>query len=264
MDIMIRTCAKGQVPALELWQPEKKRSPMVVAQHGYLGRKEFILPQAYLFASMGFFVLVPDAWRHGERALGTPLARPGRSAAGKDEPGLYPDLIDCALETALGMDELIALYDGDERADSGRAGLVGYSMGGMVCFSYLTLAHERVKALCPVIGSPDWASIVQAPDAAAHLGAMGVHAREELDALLARARRRSPSAITRVDPLPMLVQNGEADPLMEVAPIRDYLEAIRPRYRDPQALELRLYPGQGHCDTIEMNQRVAQWFTRYL
>ena len=267
MELMIRSAVHNGIPVLELWQPQLQSAPVVIAQHGYLGRKEFILPQAYNLASQGFFTIVPDAFRHGDRALGTPYALPAHPShplGGRDEPGLFPDLIDAAVQTALGIDGLLSAYDDDERADTARAGLTGFSMGGMVCFYYLTLPQKRIKALCPVIGSPDWYSILQTPPVKAQYAAIGVTTPEAVESLVARTLAVAPSSVTRVDPLPMLVQNGGIDELIPAQPVRDYMERIRPCYADAEQLQIDIVPGLGHSDTLEINLRLAVWFHKYL
>lgn len=269
MDILIRSGVRAGVPVLELWQPALQGRPLVVVQHGYTGRKEFMLPQAYNLAAHGFFTVVPDAWQHGERAPGTALYTPAPHTLAPEGYGhgpsaVGPDLFACVANSALSMDDLLAAYDGDARADADRAGLAGYSMGGMICFYYLTLPQRRVKALCPVIGTPDWASILDMPDTRALCQSMGMVPEGGWDALTAFARRHSPSNVRDIRPLPMLVQNGGADPLIPPQPMLEYIEAIRPLYADPAQLEAHVYPGQGHADTVDMNMKIVAWFRRYL
>ena len=247
MDIMIRTTARGGVPLLELWRQDLPgRRPLVLAQHGYLGRKEFILPQAYLLAASGFFTVVPDACRHGDR-----------------DAVAAPDLFASARCSAQSINALLATYAGDERTDPENAGFVGYSMGGMIGFYYLTLPDVRFKAVCPVIASPDWEAIAMAPETKTLFSQAGLGTDQDFARQTASARMDNP-AKKPITPVPLLIQAGADDPLIPADSIIRYVKQLRPLYRDESALDVHIYPGQGHADTIWMNQRIVAFLTRYL
>jgi pimeloyl-ACP methyl ester carboxylesterase len=247
MDIMIRTATRNNVPLLEMWRQDiPGKRPLVLAQHGYLGRKEFLLPQAYLLAASGFFTVVPDACSHGDR-----------------DATAAPDLFASARCSARDINALLDTYAGDERADLDNAGFVGYSMGGMIGFYYLTLPDVRFKAVCPVIASPDWEAIALSPETRMLFHQAGLGTEADFTRQVVSARQDNPvrKAIT---PVPLLIQAGADDPLIPAGSITRYADQIRPLYQDGAALEVHIYPGQGHADTIWMNQRIVAFLTRHL
>ncbi|NLO36479.1 MAG: alpha/beta fold hydrolase [Clostridiaceae bacterium] len=247
MDILLRTTRQNDVPLLELWRPDlPERRPLVILQHGYLGRKEFILPQAYLLAVSGFFVVAPDACRHGDRS-----------------DGKTPALFQSVRETALGLNDLLQAYRDDMRADCVRAGFVGYSMGGLVGFYYLAQAQVLFKAVCPVIATPDFAAVADAPQTRLMFEQAGLGSEQAFEAQRAEARRDNPAA-RPIRPLPLLIQAGEADPLIPADSIRRFEEKMKPQYQNPENLSVLIYPGQGHADTIEMNQQIVAFLRRHL
>lgn len=247
MDIMIRTTARADVPLLELWRQDLPgRRPLVLAQHGYLGRKEFILPQAYLLAASGFFTVVPDACSHGDR-----------------DAHAAPDLFASARNSARGINDLLATYAGDTRADPENAGFVGYSMGGMIGYYYLTLPNVRFKAVCPVIASPDWEAIARAPETRTLFHQAGLGTAADYDCQVESARMDNPVHKT-ITPVPLLIQAGASDPLIPADSVSRFADQIRPLYQDASALEVHIYPGQGHADTVWMNQRIVTFLQRHL
>jgi len=247
MDILLRTTRQNDVPLLELWRQDlPERCPLVIMQHGYLGRKEFILPQAYLLAASGFFVVAPDACRHGDRSDGT-----------------TPALFQSVRETALGLNGLLQAYRDDPRVAAGQAGYVGYSMGGLIGFYYLTQPLVLFNAVCPVIATPDFAAVADAPQTRLMFQQAGLGSEQAYEAQRDEARRDNP-AQRQIRPLPLLIQAGEADPLIPADSIRRFAENIKPQYRNPEDLSVWIYPGQGHADTIEMNQRIVQFLRRHL
>jgi dienelactone hydrolase len=246
MDLTIRQETRAGIPLLEIWAAGQEHLPLVVVQHGYLGRKEFILPQAYFLAANGFFTVVPDAWQHGD-----------------NRPSAVPDLFASIRESAGALPGLVADYAGDARADTDRCGFVGYSMGGMIGFYSLTLPPCPFTAVCPLIGTPDWASVLDAPDAQALFAQL--HADASLDWAALRLAAAAGSPLNRpFAPVPLLIQNGAQDSLIPVEAVRRFVARIRPQYARPDDLNLIVYANQGHADTIEMNQRVVAWLKHYL
>ena len=247
MDIMIRTTVRAGMPLLEMWRQDMPdRQPLVVVQHGYLGRKEFILPQAYLMAASGFFTVVTDAWQHGD-----------------NNPSPRPSLLTSTRKTAEQLNGLLTSYVADNRTDATRAGYIGYSMGGMIGFYYLTLPEVRFKALCPVIGSPDWESVAQSPEVRKGFDAAGLGTEEDWQAILQEAREGSPMNRSFAA-VPLLIQNGADDPLIPISGVSRFVAQMKDHYANPLDLQLIVYPGQGHADTIDMNQRAVAFLMQHL
>ena len=248
MDIVVRDRVAAGIPLLELCRADDGKRPLVLLYHGYLGRKEFILAQAYYLAAQGFFVVAPDAFAHGGRAVpGDALSQP--SAAG---------FIECVTRTSAEINTLLESCADDARADVGRVGLAGYSMGGCITFDYLMGSDRRVTAAASVIGSPDWVSVMRAASAQGLLP-------DTPEDIAARVRVTHPAA--REDgftPLPLLMLAGTADTLVPPEGVKGFYERNLSRYEQPERLCLKLYDNVGHNDTVEMNMELAQWMTRYL
>ncbi len=253
LDVLVARRQVRGVPLLDLAprNPEAPdaRFPLVVLYHGFSNFKEMDLAQGYHVARGGFRVLLPDAWRHGERAA----------------PGLI-DFVDACTRTAAEIDGLIDAYGGEPGVDAGRVGLGGFSMGGCITFAYLAGGGRRVTAAASVIGSPDWVSIFESPDAKARAGELGVPADPAgRAAYLARVRAAEPAG--RIDAfaaVPFLVQVGALDTLVPAAPVGAFCERLAKRWPDPSLLRCIVHPDVGHGETVGMNLALAAWFVEHL
>lgn len=247
MEITIRQECKVGVPLLEIFAAgSNSKRPLLIAQHGYLGRKEFILPQAYFLAACGFFVIAPDAWNHGE-----------------NNPQPPANLFACIRKSALALNDLLDAYREDPRLDSQNAGYVGYSMGGMIAFEYLTGEDVRFKAVCPVIGTPDWEAITAMPEIRRLFAEAGLDKLISWEELLDDAKKSNP-VYRDFAPVPLLIQNGAADQVIPVSSVQRFYEKQKEKYTNSSDLQLIIYENQSHADTLEMNQKIAAWFNRYL
>src|SRR5690625_5630515 len=59
----------NNIPSLVVTSSNKQNEPLptVIYSHGFTSSKEFNLPIAYLLASAGYRVVLPDSLHHGER-----------------------------------------------------------------------------------------------------------------------------------------------------------------------------------------------------
>ncbi len=253
LDVLVARRQAGNVPLLDLVPRDPAapgaRFPLVVLYHGYSNFKELNLAQGYHVARGGYRVLLPDAWGHGERAA----------------PGIL-DFVDACNRTAAEIDGLVEAWAAEPGVDATRVGLGGFSMGGCITFAYLAGGGRKVTAATSVIGSPDWVSIFESPDAKAQAAELGVPADPAgRAAYLSRVKAAEPAA--RLDafaPVPFLVQVGEKDTLVPAAPVAAFCARLAKRYPDPSLLRCIVHPNVGHGETIGMNLALAAWFAQHL
>lgn len=253
MEMILRSKRVADIPVLELFQNDGNgKKPIVLLFHGYLARKEFILPQAYNLAVNGFFTVVPDAYGHGERSLDR-----------------LTDLFTSIINTTADVNRLIDGYQDSSEADAARVGIAGYSMGGCITYHYLVQDDRRVKAAVPVVSTPDWVSIVDglnSREGVEHLKASGVIQKEE-EMLILRQIAEKTQPISRYEKMkdvPLLMLCGENDTVTPAHGAGKLHELLKPVYSDPEALRLAVYPGIAHGDTVEMNFELAAWMNRYI
>ncbi|HHY83769.1 MAG TPA: alpha/beta fold hydrolase [Clostridiales bacterium] len=253
MEIIVRSKRVCDIPLLELYENNGvKKKPMVLLYHGYLGRKEFVLIQAYNLACNGFFVVVPDAYGHGERGSGQVI-----------------DLFDSIQHSTSEIDNLIDSYTDNQDADNTRVGLAGFSMGGCITFQYIAQEKKKVKAAVPIISTPDWVSIVDnfnTPEKTEELKSLGI-IKEAGELAEYRKIAESIQPINRYEMMkdtPLLMLCGAKDMVTPVSGAQRLYELLRPIVADEDALKLVIDPNSAHADTVGMNLMLAEWMKKYL
>ena len=249
----------GGAPLLELYASHTTDNahtsrPLFVLYHGFGSSKERKLQHAYLAARAGFFVLLPDAARHGER-LDEEFA-----AMSAEEGGAL--LVGITRETAGELPALLRRYKADPRVNGSSVCLAGTSMGGMIVYDYLRrFGTEGISCAVPIISSPAWTEMTdyirrQSP---------------EFDAAITDAVQRE---IEEHDPFstlseslrdfPLLMLSAEDDELMPIDSVRRFYRRLRQGYTRPELLRLEVYTENGHMTSEEMMQSSVEWARHYL
>ena len=238
------TVSVAGVPALLRY----RGSPEVAAErgtvlfyHGFGGTKE--RPDAYLtaLAEAGFLAVSLDAVGHGERRLADFDVIFNEERWDADFEATETDFLalidDTAAEIPSIIDDLLARGWARERG----VGVSGRSLGGNVCYAAV-LADTRVRAIAPIVGSPEWT--LPRPHSPHH-----------------HPDRFFPAAV--------LSQAAEFDEHCPPRPIRKFHHALEPWYRpEPDRIQYVEYPGVGHFMTHDLDAescaRVVAWFERWL
>jgi dienelactone hydrolase len=239
-----------------------ERLPAVVVLHGLGGTKEGMAPLMEELARRGYLALAIDARWHGERGPGLQAAM---IRAYRNERG-HPYVFDTVFDLFRTLDYLQTRPDVDPQ----RLGMIGVSMGGQE--TWLTAALDpRVKVAVPVIGvnSFRWQAEHDRWHARANLLPQVYEAvRADLgepavDTRVYRAAwaRLTPGLMDRFDgphllpliaPRPLLVLNGETDPLVPVEAARLAAESAHRAYEAagvPERFRFEVAPGVGHAFT---------------
>lgn len=263
------------IPVLTFAPEYAHRLPLVIFVHGFTGAKEQHVEVGYRLAEAGFFAVLPDADRHGER-----LAPPINNLSSPDRSYVYPQgtgfdtffvMCECAEQTARDIDTLIAHFSADPRVNTSRVGVSGFSMGGFA--TYFAIANNpHITAAVPIGAYPSltqrWADLVQ--EATSYEEWMN-----DMDRLHDEVTRRR-EWYRSIDPYekmkdtfdrPLLMINGDVDtdsPKFYSIPL---FAALRPRYRAAgiaEKLRLRIVDGVSHQLTPEIVGEMIAWFRKYL
>ena len=233
MAIVLETARVKGIPFLTLAPEAARRQPVVFYVPGYGSTKESGLSLGYRLSQLGFFFVSFDPWLHGERyeprldhAHEPELGGRYPPATGLDTGIAFYTVIQWCL---LDIQTLMAHLAEDPRADVGRCGVTGPSMGG--CASFLAFADiPQMQAAVPMIGVPTftrrWLDILDEcafsnPEWAAALAAVETQTAEFT------------TFICEMDP---------AERLRKAAPRCALHHELRLRYRPAQALLAQLLP----------------------
>ncbi len=213
----------------------------VLFYHGFGGTKE--RPDAYLtaLAEAGFLAVSLDAVGHGERRLAdfdVIFTEERWNADFEATEGDFLTLIDdTAAEVPSIIDDLLSRGWAREEG----VGVSGRSLGGNVCYAAV-LADTRVRAIAPIVGSPEWTL----------------------------PRAHSPHHHPdRFFPAAVLSQAAEFDEHCPPGPIRAFHAALEPSYRQaPDRIRYVEYQRVGHFLTPELDaesrRKIVAWFERWL
>ena len=227
--------------------------PLVLIYHGFDSRKERKLQHAYHVAQQGFFVVMPDAVRHGEREDSTFASLTYMEKA--------EFLFDIAVETAAETDLLLEHYSQSSIVDSSRCGVVGTSMGGMILYEYLARhGHTRISAGVSIISTPDFGSIIDNslehnPDF------YNAYSQTKMDRVKAAQPLRQ---VRKLSKFPLLMLNAEDDPIMPIVEVRNFYTELKHNYSHPEKLRLKTFHNTGHQTTETMMIESADWLKAWL
>lgn len=236
------------IPVLLCYPGKSRRLPAIFFQHGFGAQKETDLHYGIQLAKEGYFVILPDARRHGQR-----------NPADFDQiyEDFFPRFLKIIRETSEDIIAILDLLAGDERVDVTQAGITGVSMGGFICF-LAAIMDQRFKVAAPIIGSPDWHSPVGPPQ---------VRTPFMLDAELERfiADWEPLSHGELFFPKALLIQNGLDDINVSFHGSHELHQRLQNLYAEtPEKLKLLEYPGVGHIVTDEMIRETVEWFKLFL
>lgn len=247
MELVIQSDTKVGIPVLEVFEPSKSPARgLIIMQHGYTLRKEHCLPQASLMAREGFFMVLPDAYQHGE-----------------NQPSDQANLLQSVLFGSRDLNRLLAAYAEDARIQSGKAAYVGYSMGALIGYHYLAGPHVRIQAATLFIGTPDWSSLVGSEQAKEHFISKGLADENSWPKVRQMIIQHDP-AQKPMAPIPLLMLNGDLDPLIPIDGVKGYFQRQKKHHANSDDLCLKIIAGQDHSDTWDMNQQALEWITLHL
>ncbi|MFO7730892.1 MAG: alpha/beta hydrolase [Spirochaetia bacterium] len=246
------------IPVLEMYpsieqQPSLAPLPLVIVFHGFDSSKERKLQNALAIAQQGFFVVIPDAVRHGEREDSS------FAALSYSQKAEY--LFDIVNDTAAEIDSIVQHYSQSSIVDNRRCGLEGTSMGGMIVYEYLAkYGREGIRAAVSIISTPDFGSIIdnsklQNPEFYRSYPQSKINRVKDSQPL--------PQAMKLKD-FPLLLLNSEDDSIIPILPVRTFHSALKHQYTDARQLRIKTFHDTGHQTTQSMIRESAEWFRRWL
>lgn len=227
--------------------PDKK--PIIICEHGLSGSKADYQAIAEVFARSGYYVLTPDAYQHGDRTEGDELT-----------------VVEAAVVTAGEIDKLLDYCRQLPDVDINRIGMIGFSMGGMVCYYYIANGSYQIDAACIVCSTPDWEELIG--NAVAY--SQYVHGetsmvltpwgRAGVDRFI-RAHSPEQELLSRSTGTDYLIISGKDDTLMPFAGSVDFYTQMKNQGED---VTMQLVEGHGHEVTQEDALDITQFMLQRL
>lgn len=247
----INTGSVNSITATEYFatsiNPDKK--PIIICEHGLSGSRADYQTIAQVFADNGYYVLTPDAYLHGDRTEGEALT-----------------VVEAAVATSGEIDTLLDYCKELPFVDINRIGLIGFSMGGMVCYDYIAHGSYQIDAACVVCTTPDWEELIG--NAVAY--SQYVHGetsmvltpwgKAKVDSFI---REHSPKQdlLSKSTGTDYLIISGKDDTLMPFAGSVDFYTKMKNQGED---VTMQLVEGHGHEVTQEDALDITQFMLQRL
>jgi uncharacterized protein len=254
MKFLLENKIIANIPVIDLYNTDStEKRPLVLFLHGYKSRKENHLESAYHLAKEGFYAVLFDGYCHGELET-------GEFKSGSDlEKGSH--IIEIMLQTTGFFDRLIDAYADHRLADNHRVGLIGTSLGGQIIFNYISGQRKHnVKAAVPILGTPVWlGATLKYMDKIP--GSEKIFDQEKLTYI----KKIQPSNyLDKLKDFPLLMLNGEKDPIIPVEDIRDFYGKLNNLYSSKDSVQFVEYENLEHRIIPDMIERACGWFERFL
>lgn len=283
--VAFSTEANQRVPALFLKSASAEadaRLPVVILLHGTSGRKEDNLGLMKTFAAKGFLAVAPDGRYHGERCAkgrGTDDYYPAIAQAyhdGKSHPWLY--------DTVYDVMRLIDYLQTRRDVDPKRIGLMGFSKGGMETY-LASAADPRIAVSIPCIGVQsykweldhnDWKGRISTVQGAADRVAKSegvtidtAFVKKFYDHVVPGIYSQfdCPKMLPLIAPRPLLVINGDKDPLNPLPSVHVAADAAKKAYEAagvPDHFRLIVEKNTGHRVDKDSTNQAVEWFEKWL
>ncbi|HEX2950801.1 MAG TPA: dienelactone hydrolase family protein [Armatimonadota bacterium] len=231
-------------------------APVVFVLHGRSGSAVGMFDICREIADEGMVAIAIDQRNHGRRMVDQRANGGWNSHHAAD---MYSSLVGTASDVSLLIDMLPACLGLPVQ----KVGVTGGSMGGHASMVAMVL-DQRITVGAPLIGSGDYKHLMElrAAENACPAGEFSQFFPPELAA-----------AVEKYDPInhpelfadrPLLMMNGDADSLVQIACNQRFEAACRPYYQHGDRLCLSVYPGLGHACPEEMWREATLWLKRWL
>lgn len=248
------------VPAYLYYKKGAKNMPVVIMMHGMGGSKEQYVQRMQEWAGKGMFVVVIDAFLHGERKV------PEVFPQGKSLGGLGTDYSiwmhqSAIAHTARDVPKIIDALSARPEVDLSRIGVAGVSMGSCSCM-VLAWREPRISVVVGLIGALDfWSDVTKlppGPEQDAKRKALSPRVRQLVNSLDPQDRKAA------IAPKAVFLANGAKDEI-DIVLIRKFVKELRPSYEAyPDRLMFLEEPKTGHTVTERMWSEGTQWLVRHL
>lgn len=238
----------GNIPVIRFVPKEKKEDKYktIVFYHGWSSNKESQRLRAYILASLGYQVIVPDAINHGERGTVDYLD----PSVGVDK--FWPTVIENIREFDKIKRYIVNFLNGDIE----KITVTGNSMGGITAAGILANDND-IKTGVVLNGSCNWTMTNEI-------------FRDMLKIDNDTLFRNIEDSIYDIDPINnlnnfkgknILLQHGLSDSVVNIKPQISFFNRLNKKDTN---VELIRYENLNHFVTTNMMEEMIKWFDKYL
>ena len=239
----------SSIPAIIFHRESREAQPVVICIHGLNSNKNNTIKGAIQLAQEGYYTIIIDAELHGARAHVDDSILDINI-----DKNFVDNFVKVLKKTATDISAIIDELSQNSYADETRIGVTGNSMGGLITFLAATY-DERISTIAPLVATPDWSVLKDHPSA------------KDIE-------HNKFDIIVKEDPIhnykklintAVLIQNNIDDPIISIQGSRN----IDPKLKEllletPERYSYIEYDQTGHSVSLEMFDKVINWFNKFL
>ncbi|RYG72592.1 alpha/beta fold hydrolase [Lentibacillus lipolyticus] len=242
------------IPSLIVADEAKKQEalPVLTYFHGFTSAKEHNLPLAYLLASKGYRVILPDSMYHGERE--TEITDMQKQVS-------FWNIVMQNVEDLKNIKE--ALVEKGLLQDE-RFGVAGTSMGGITTAAALT-QYSWIRAAGVLMGSPKITTYAKTlVDSFRKEGDLPV-SDNMIEQLYEQLKQYDLSKqMSKLNERPVMFWHGDSDAVVPFDHSYTFYDEARHHYTNPESIRFIKEPNRGHKVSRHAILETVKWFEEHL
>lgn len=249
-NVIEREIKIGDIPVMVLTpRGETTPYPTIIFYHGWSSTADKQKFRAYIFATLGYQVLIPTSIYHGER---NPIDYTISENAGKY---LWRVILKNIEEFNIIIDYAV----NNLQVDKDRIAVMGHSMGGFTS-SGIFAHNKNIKTAVILNGSCDYGHSNRSFSETFKIS-MDVFPKE----LMQEIEKYDPmNNLDKIIDRPILMLHGDSDSLIDVNVQRDFYAKVSPMYKYSSKIKYIEYPKLNHLVTTNMMEDIAIWCEEFL
>lgn len=239
----------GNIPVLRFYPTwiEDKELKTIIFYHGWSSNKDSQRMRAYIMATFGYQVLVPESINHGERGKIENYFDPIEVIS-----KFWPTVISSINEVNIIIDYIVK----ELKVREEYIGVAGNSMGGMIAAGILG-NNDKINTGVILNGSCNWKETNRLLLKVFRLdGVSEISIIEDMISGL--------DPINKIDKLKdknILIQHGKDDSLVDIRPQREFIKMVDGISDNIEFIE---YDNLNHLVLTNMMEEMIVWFDEYL
>ncbi|QEJ96070.1 prolyl oligopeptidase family serine peptidase [Treponema phagedenis] len=218
--------------------------PSIIYYHGWSSEKNKQRILGYVFANLGYQILVADAMHHGERDR---FKNYDETLNNFFLPTIMQNLAEFPILQKYLIDNC--------KADKNRIAVAGHSMGGYTTAGIFTHNHT-VKTALVFNGACNWQGAVRETEE--KYKDRGVHIVFD-----AAARQADPANnIEKIINRPLFLLHGMSDSFVSYKVQKQFYDTLQPKYADTSKIKLMSIERMDHYISIQMLDEAIDWLQK--
>lgn len=242
------------IPVLEVVDQAKQTEalPLFIYSHGFTSAKEHNLPIAYLLATEGFRVILPDSKFHGEREIEITSTE------------MQISFWNIVMKNVEELEIIKNDYEERKLILDDRIGVAGTSMGGITTSAALT-KYSWIQVAGVLMGSPKITTYAKTlVSSFSKIGNLPI-TKDMIENLYEQLEGYDLSKqVETLQNRPLLFWHGENDAIVPFDHSYTFYDEAKKTYDDPSRLHFIQEANSGHKVSRKAILETVQWFKKYL